>query len=78
MELIALIKNIKLFLDSKQSNLNFEHLFVGIHKVLREIWLQLNMNEFQTRNFGKLQILGGIQFVNKLFIKLVNSISISN
>ena len=37
LELIALIKNIKLFLDSKESNLNFEHSFVGIHKVLREI-----------------------------------------
>ena len=37
LELIALIKNIKLFLDSKESNLNFEYSFVGIHKVLREI-----------------------------------------
>ena len=49
LELIALIKNIKLFLDSKQSNLNFEHSFVGIYKVLRKMW---------TRIFGKLQIFG--------------------
>ena len=67
LELIALIENIKLFLDSKQSNLNFELSFVGIHKVLRGIWLF--EQEFQTRNFGKLQILGGIRFVNKLFIQ---------
>ena len=39
LELIALLKNIKLFLDCKQSNLNFEHLFGEIFKVLREIWL---------------------------------------
>ena len=42
-KLIALMNNIKLFSDSKQCNLNFEHLFVGIHQVLRKIWL-LNMN----------------------------------
>ena len=72
LKLIALIKNIKLFLDSKQSNLNFEHLFVGIHQVLREKWLF--EHEFQTRNFGQLRIFGSISFVNKLFIKLVNSI----
>ena len=73
---LALTKNIKLFLDSKQSNLNFEHLFVGIYKVLREIWLF--EHELKTRIFGKLQIFGGIRFVNKLNIKLVNSIRISN
>ena len=73
---IGLMKNIKLFSDSKQSNLNFEHLCVGIHQVLREIWLF--EHEFQTRNFGQLRIFGSIRFVNKLFIKLVNSISISN
>ena len=58
MGLIALVKNIKLFLDSKESNLNFQNSssFVGIHKVLREIWL--SEHEFQTRNFGKLRILG--------------------
>ena len=65
LELIALIKNIKLVLDSKQSNLNFEHSFDGIYKVLREIWLF--EDELKTRSFGKLQIFGGIRFVNKLF-----------
>ena len=41
LELIALIKILfnKLFLDSKQSNLNFDHSFGGIYKVLREIRL---------------------------------------
>ena len=66
LELIALIKNIELFLDSKQLNLNFERSFVGIHKVLREIWLF--EHEFQTIIFGKLQIFWGIRFVNKLNI----------
>ena len=76
LEFIALIKSIKLFLDSKRSNLNFEHSFVEIYKVLREMWLF--EHEFQTRIFCKLQIFGGIRFVNKLKIKLVNSIRISN
>ena len=57
LELIALILNIKLFLDSKQSNLNIEHPFVGIYKVLREIWLF--EDELKTRIFGKLQIFEG-------------------
>ena len=73
LESIALIKILNYF---KQPNLNFEHSFVRIHKVLREMWLF--EHEFQSRNFGKLRILGGIRFVNKLFIKLVNSISTSN
>ena len=77
LELMALIKNIKLFLDSKQSNLNFQYSFVGISQVLRGRDSILNMN-FKLENFGQLQILGGIRFVNKLFIKLVNSINISN
>ena len=76
LELIALIKNIKLFLDYKQLNLNCEHSFGGIYKVLREIWLF--EDELKTRIFGKLQIFGGISFVNKLNIKVVNSISIFN
>ena len=76
LELIALITNIKLFLDSEQFNLNFEYSFGGIYKVLREIWLF--EDELKTRIFGKLQIFGGIRFVNKLNIKVVNSISISN
>ena len=37
LEFIALIGNIKLFLDLKQSNLNFEHSFVGIHQILRDM-----------------------------------------
>ena len=68
LELVALIKNIKLFLDSKQSNLNFEHSFVGIYKVLREIWLF--EDELKTRMFGKLQIFGSIRFFNKLVSKI--------
>ena len=35
-------------------------------------------DELKTRIFGKLQIFGGISFVNKLNIKVVNSISIFN
>ena len=66
----------QLFLDSTQFNLNFEPSFVGIHQVLREMWLF--EHEFQARNFGQLWIFGGIKFVNKLFIKLLNLIRISN
>ena len=66
----------QLLLDSKQSNLNFEPLFVGIHQVLRDIWLF--EPEFQARTFSQLRIYGGIKFVHKLVIKLVNSICISN
>ena len=29
----------ELFLDSTQSNLDFDSSFVGVHQVLREIWL---------------------------------------
>ena len=41
-----------LLLDSTQSNLNFESSFVGIHQVLRKIWL--SGHEFQAGNFGQL------------------------
>ena len=41
---MALIKNIKLFLDAKQSNLSFQHLFVGIRLVLKGRDSFLNMN----------------------------------
>ena len=41
-----------------------------------EIWLF--EHDFQTRNFGQLQIFGGIKFVNKLFMKVLNFIRISN
>ena len=50
------MKNIKPFSHSKQSNLNFEHLFVGIHQVLREIWI-LNMN-FEPEILANLELLG--------------------
>ena len=63
-----------LFLDFAQSNIDFEHSFVEIHQVLREIWLI--EHEFQARNFGQPRIFGGIKFVNKLFIELLNFIHI--
>ena len=65
-----------LILDFKQCNLNFELSFVRIRQVLREIWLFVH--EFQAGNFGQLRIFGGMKFVNKLFIKLLDSICISN
>ena len=78
---MALIKNIKLFLDSKQSNLNFQYSFVGIRQVLRGRNSILNMN-FKPEILANFNFFwgggGGIRFVKKLFIKLVNSISISN
>ena len=49
----------RLFLDSTQSNLNFEPSFVGIHRVLREICLF--EHEFQTKNVGQLRIFWGYQ-----------------
>ena len=55
LKLIALMNNIELSSDSKQRNLHFEHLFVGIHQVLRKIWL-LNMN-------FKLDILANFEFL---------------
>ena len=77
---MALIKNIKVFLDSKQSNLNFQYSFVRIRQVLRGRDSILNMN-FKLEILANFKFFfwgGGIRFVNKLFIKLVNSISISN
>ena len=53
---MALIKNIKLFLDSKQSNLNFQYSFVGICQVLRGRDSFLNMN-------FKLGILANFKFL---------------
>ena len=61
------------FLDSTQSDLDFMSSFVGIHQVLREVWLF--EHEFQARNLGQLSILGGIKFVNKLFIKSLDFIA---
>ena len=46
------INNMLLFLDSTQSNLNSKLSFVGIHQVLREIWLF--EHKFQARNFWQL------------------------
>ena len=46
------IINMLLFLNSIQSNLNFEPSFVGINQVLRGIWLY--EHEFQARKFGQL------------------------
>ena len=66
----------QLLLDSTQSNLNFEPSFVAILQVLREKWLF--EHEFQARNFDQIWIFGGIKFVNKLFIELLNLIRISN
>ena len=49
--LIMSINGMQQFLDFKQSNLNFESLFVGIHEVLTEI--RLSEHKFQARNFSK-------------------------
>ena len=46
------IINILVFLNAIQSDLNFEPSFVGIHQVLKEIWLF--EHEFQAINFGQL------------------------
>ena len=53
------------FLDSRQSELNFDQSFVGIHQVLREI--SLSEHEFQIKNFGQLCDLGGIKFVISVY-----------
>ena len=56
---MALIKNIKLFLDSKQCNLNFQYSFVGIRQVLRGRDSILNMN-------FKLEILANLERTEKI------------
>ena len=76
LKLITLIVNTLLFLNFIQSDVNFEPSFVRIRQVLREIWLF--EHEFLARNFGQFRIFGGIKFVNKLVIKLLNLIHISN
>ena len=76
LKLVALMNNMKLFLDFKQSNLNFEPSFVGSNHVLREIWLF--EHKFRARNFGQSRIFGGIKSATKLFIKLLNFIRIPN
>ena len=55
LKLIMLINNMKLFLDSTQSSLNFEPLVAGIHDVLRKIWL-FNI-------IFKLEILANFEFL---------------
>ena len=52
LKLITLINNMQLFLDSAQSNSNFEPPVAGIHEVLREICLF--EHNFQARKFGQL------------------------
>ena len=52
LKLIELIIIMSLFLNSIQSDINFEPSFVGIYQALREIWLF--EHEFQARNFGQL------------------------
>ena len=49
LKLIASINNMKLFLDSTQSNLNFLPSLVGTHQVLRE--RRLFEQRFYARNF---------------------------
>ena len=39
LKLMTMIDNIQQYLDSIQSNVNFEPSFAAIHEVLREIWL---------------------------------------
>ena len=65
----------QLFLDSTQSKLNFKPSFVGIHEVLRELWLF--KHKFQARNFANFEFLG-VSNLSKLFIKLINFIRISS
>ena len=50
------INNMSLFLDFTRSHLNFETSFVGIHQILREIWLF--EHGFQTRNLANFELLG--------------------
>ena len=76
LKLIFSANNALLFLYSTQSNLNFQASFVGIRHVLRE--MLVFEHEFQARNFGQLSIFGGIKFVMKLSLKLLNFICISN
>ena len=64
------------YFRSQTIKLNFEPSIVGIHLGLIEIWLY--EHEFRNRNFGQFRIFGGIKFVNKLFIKLLNVIHIFN
>ena len=71
---IASIINLLLFLNSIQSNLNFEPSFVDVHQVLREIWLF--KHEFQDKFWPTLSFW--VKFVNKLFLKLLNFIHISD
>ena len=52
LKFITLINNMQLYLDFTKSNLNFEPSFLGIHQVLREIWLF--EHKLQGRNFGQL------------------------
>ena len=64
----------KLFSNCIQSNVEFEPSFNRICQVVIEIWLF--EYEFQHRNFGQLQILGGIKFANKLLIKYLHFVCI--
>ena len=70
LKLITLINNMQLFLDSTQSNLNYERSFPRIHEVLGEVWL--SEHKFQTRNFDQLRIFEGIKFVNKTVQRINN------
>ena len=60
----------QLFLDSTQSNLNYERSFARIHEVLGEVWL--SEQKFQTRNFDQLRVFEGIKFVNKTVQRINN------
>ena len=73
LKLIKSIHSMWLFFDSEQSNSNFEPSSIGIHQILIEIWLF--EHKFLTKNFDQLRMFEGIKFVNKLFIKLLDSIS---
>ena len=63
-----MINNMQLFLDFKQSNLNFESTFVEIHSVLIEI--RLFEHEFQNRNFGQFRIFEGDQICKQAVRKI--------
>ena len=70
------VNKIEPFPDSTPSNFNFEPSLVGIRHILIEIWLV--EHEIQNRDFGQLRILMGVKFANKLFMKLLYFILISN
>ena len=57
------------FLNSIQSNLNVEPSFVGIHQVLREIWLFEHEFNFKSEILANFEFLGVLNLLTDCFIK---------